>query len=125
MKTIKDITIVNNQDVTIVLSDETKYTGYINHEYSGYYLQLYGERNSAIFTQLGIENEGIYEYVSNVLGYSTASGMFPYCKTVEDVVKVLKALSTYNHTCLGTLSTIKDNIVTVRKKKSTNFNFKL
>lgn len=63
----------------------------------GFFLDVEDENNDILFKVVGIDN--IREFQWKILGYKDEMcGSFPYCKSKDDVIKLLKALvSVYNN----------------------------
>lgn len=82
-----------------------------------YFLGIVAAGNDILFDLAGIENKR--EFQENVLGYSD-DGDFPFCKTREDVIKLVKAIVDYNNSRLS----CKTGFL-LKKRKHITFNFNL
>lgn len=79
---------------TLQIGNRIKLGGYsyiVNQTLYGYFIWLKGSQPSGqIFIDMGKDK---YEYQEEVLGYiDKTSGVFPYCKTLEDLTKFVEAI---------------------------------
>lgn len=92
MKKINQIDF-QGSEIIITMNDGSIYKGIITCDnFNLFYLNIYYYPNSIIFPEI----EKKYTFQQKILGYTSNSGRFPYCKTREDVLKLLKALQYYD-----------------------------
>lgn len=97
--------------------------GFISKTYSGlYYCNLLSESNGYIFEKALMIEIGFFQ--EEVLGYSDGRGEFPYCRTREDVIKLVKAVVAYNNMRVPGNKKHKGSL-SLRQRAHIKFNFNL
>ena len=94
--------IIVDLDIITLENKFNVYVGSIKHSYvNGYYFNcMYVHNrdnippshniNNLMFLDAGIKNkEDIYSLAENIVGYRCRNGIFPFCKSKEDVYKIL------------------------------------
>lgn len=102
---------INKNDISIEYGDSV-INGVIVDDNNGFFFSGKDGRNDILFEVAGTEDKS--EFQKKILGYKDEKGRFPYCRSADDVIKLLKVLvSVYNkmHVC--------------SKHKHIKFNFKL
>jgi hypothetical protein len=66
----------------------------VRYDSDGWFLNCEGFRNDRVFDFLGMEDEDKYKLQKEVLGYEK-HGVFPYCKSLEDLTKFVNAIKNY------------------------------
>ena len=84
--------IFHNKYILEILSNKIGYNASfrLEEEIAGYFISSNGS-NSILFEISKIKK---YEFQRNTLGYSSDNGIFPYCKTKEDAMKLFNAILT-------------------------------
>lgn len=83
-----------DEKVSFEFSDGKRIEGKIASRIGRYYVELSdGNSNSKVFLKLGLDAN---EFVEKIVGYKT-SGSWPEVKSLEDLAKVLAALSNVNN----------------------------
>lgn len=91
MKTLKlgDHVIIYGDNFLVL---KEKYDGF-------FYLKSFVGDNDKIFNRLGIDDKVLFS--QNILGYRqlsfNADGVFPFCRTLEDLTKLVEALINYKN----------------------------
>ena len=119
--------------VIFELSNGSKVKGEIYDNDGFTHINLSSLHNSYIFRVLGINNPK--QFVSNIVGYPTNNGDWPYVKNIGDLSKVLYHLLKMNKSSMySSVSTRypldqesdKQTVnITVKKKHHSKLNFKL
>ncbi len=113
---------VNGDYIEVTTQTET-IRGFIAKTYSGlYYCSLLSEYNDYIFEKALMRN--LYSFQDEVLGYSNHCGLFPYCRTREDVIKLVKAVVAYNNMRVPGNKKHKGSL-SLRQRAHIKFNFNL
>lgn len=76
-----------------IYTSEKLFKASLEHSFTGYYLS-FPEGNDILFKKLFFERNKV-DFIIKILGYYNG-GIFPYCKTKDDVRKLLNALMTYS-----------------------------
>lgn len=85
---IKSINIREDK-VSVVDSQNNKTDFRIDHDYHGWFLNVkFPVSNDFIFTHFRIPKS----IQSKILGYKDSFGIFPYCRSREDLLKLLKGI---------------------------------
>lgn len=94
MERIINITISGND--VIINTDKKEYRCVISISNRGYYLCHEGFGFKEIFEIVGIMDK--YDFQEKVLGYKNDLGnLFPYCKTLADLLTFLDAINRYSN----------------------------
>ena len=82
--------IFHNEHILEILSNKIGYNApfRLKEEIAGYFISSNGD-NSILFEISKVKK---YEFQRNTLGYSSDNGIFPYCKTKEDAMKLFNAI---------------------------------
>lgn len=107
-------------DILEVTIKGRTYIGCIAGCVDNYFLSMLkiNQPNNILFKLAGINDEHLFQ--REILGYSTKKGVYPYCHTREDVIRLAKAVVDYNN---GQFQ-IKGDFF-LRKRKNIKFNFNL
>lgn len=87
-----------------------------------YYCNLSHKYNDYIFEKALMREIGSFQ--EEVLGYSNYDGIFPYCRTREDVIKLVKAVVDYNNLRVPGNTKYKGSL-SLRQREHIKFNFNL
>ena len=84
--------IFQNEHILEILSNKIGYNASfrLEEEIAGYFISSNGS-NSILFEISKVKK---YAFQRNILGYSSDNGIFPYCKTKEDAMKLFNAILT-------------------------------
>lgn len=115
---------VVGEDIIITTPTET-IEGIIGH--SPYFFYINGHDKEYIFEKANIRDiKGFQKKMLGYCDYFVSRAGFPYCKTSEDVIKLLRAVVDYNNRHVGDCFNCPlANCIELKKRLPIKFNFNL
>lgn len=113
---------VDGDYIEITTPTETITGNIVKNHFGLYFCKFLSKCNDYIFEKALIRE--IRSFQEEVLGYSNRDGLFPYCLTREDVIKLVKAVVAYNNMRVPRNKKHKGSL-SLRQREHIKFNFNL